>query len=339
MRLFRSIVAAAAMLAATVSSAPAQAPAAYDFSGRTIRFLVGNAAGGVNDTETRLIARHIVKYLTGNPTIVVQNIPGGGGLRLLEFMAQLDPVRELTVAQISSAIPFQARAGALDGRFDPRTTNWIGGFLRSTSVCVVGTRSGINSVEDLYQREATFGALSATGQSAANYAIFRRGLGLRMTPIYGYDTIGSLALAVARGEIDGTCGPYSSYPITFAPLIDSGDLKLLVYIGAERRDDIAAPYAYDFPLVEGQLPFFEAITAAIGFARPLAAPAGSDPAYVAAMRAAFEQMIVDPDFIAEAATVNVDLRYRSSAELEAMAAALYIMPEDLVTEIRAFLFE
>ncbi|MCC6736981.1 MAG: hypothetical protein IT534_12755 [Bauldia sp.] len=340
MRPFKIIAAAAVVLAGFVSAAPAQAPApAYDFTGRTIRLLVGNAAGGVTDTETRLVARHIVKYLPGNPSIVVQNIPGGGGMRLLEFMSQLDPVREPTIAQISSAIPFQARAGALDGLFDPRTTEWIGAFLRSTSICIVGTRSGIATVEDLRQRDATFGALSATGTTTANYAILKRGFGLRITPIYGYDTVGSIALAVARGEIDGACGPYSSYPVTFAPLIESGDLKLLLYMGPERRDDIAAPYAYDFPIVEGQLAFFEAITAAIGFSRPIIAPAGSDPAFVAAMRVAFEQMMVDPDFIAEAATLNIDLRYRSAAELAEMTAALYATPEELVAEIRAFLFE
>ncbi len=340
MRAHSIVVTAAAVLLGLASSAPAQAPAApYDFAGGTIRFLVGNAAGGVADTEMRLVARHIVNHLPGDPTVVIQNLPGAGGARMLEFMAQLDPVTEHAIAQISSAIPFQARAAALDGVFDPRTASWVGGFLRSTSICVVGRLSDIETVADLYDRDATFGGLAATGTTAANYAILSRGLGLRINPIYGYDTIGSLALAVARGEIDGTCGPYSAYPVTFAPLIETGDLKLLLYIGAEERTDIAAPYAYDFPLVEGQADFFEAIKAAVGFARPLAIPAGADPAYVAAMRIAFDEMIADPAFIAEAATLNIDLRYRSPAELGAMTAALYATPQPLVDEIRAFLFE
>ncbi|MCW5714462.1 MAG: hypothetical protein KIT43_08135 [Bauldia sp.] len=340
MRKFSTVAAAAAVLLGLASAAPAQAPGApYDFNGRTIRFLVGNAAGGVNDTEMRLIGRHIVKYLPGRPNIVVQNLPGAGGLRMLEFMSQLDPVAEPVIAQVSSAIPFQARAGALDGVFDPRTVNWVGGFLRSTSICVVSTRSGIQTYEDLYTRQVTFGALSATGVTAASLAILRQGLGLRIQAVYGYDSIATIALAVARGEIDGTCGPYSSYPVTLAPLVEAGEMKLLLYLGAEPRDDIPVPYAYDLPLAAGQAEFFAAIQAAVGFARPLAIPAGADPAYVAAMRSAFDQMVADPAFIAEAATLNVDLRYRNFAELEAMTAALYATPQPLVDEIRVFLFE
>ena len=102
---------AATLLLGIVVSAPAQTPAApYDFNGRTIRFLVGNAAGGITDTEMRLVARHIVHHLPGSPTIVVQNLPGAGGLRMLEFVSQLDPIAEPTLFQLSSSIPFQARA-------------------------------------------------------------------------------------------------------------------------------------------------------------------------------------------------------------------------------------
>ncbi|MGV8839148.1 MAG: hypothetical protein ACWA6X_02470 [Bauldia sp.] len=331
---------AAILLAGLVSAAPAQVQApAFDFAGRTIRFLVGYPAGGVNDTELRLISRHIVKFLPSNPDIVVQNVAGAGGLRMLEFMSRLDPVRELTVAQVTSTMPFQARAGALDGVFDPRTTAWIGGFLRSTTICIVGTRSGIESVEDLRQRDATFGGISATGMTAANYAILRRGLGLRIDPVYGYDGVASIALAVARGELDGMCGPYSTYPVTIAPLIEAGEVRMILYLGAERRDDLAVPYAYDFPLAAGQQEFFQAIAAVVGFARPIVAPAGSDPAYVAALRYAFDQMIVDPAFMAEAAALNVDLRYRSAAELEEMTQILYATPEELVAEIRTFMLE
>jgi tripartite-type tricarboxylate transporter receptor subunit TctC len=340
MRAHSIVVTAAAVLLGLASSAPAQAPAApYDFAGGTIRFLVGNAAGGVTDTEMRLVARHIVNHLPGSPTIVVQNLPGAGGLRMLEFVSQLDSIAEPTLFQLSSSIPFQARAGALGSVFDPRTVNWVGGFLRSTSICVVGTRSGIVTLDDLRTRDATFGALAGTGVTAANFAFLRRGLGLRINPVYGYDTTGNLALAVARGELDGTCAPYSAYPVTFAPLVEAGEIRLLTYLGAERRDDIDVPYAYDLPLVDGQAGFFEAIRAALAFSRPLAMPAGTDPALVAAMRAAFDQMMEDPAYIAEAAALNIDLRYRSPLELEEMTAALYATPEDLVQEIRAFLLE
>lgn len=340
-RTLLSVLAAvvAALLVGNSATAQNTAAAAYDFTGRTVRFLVGSDPGGAADTESRLISRHIVKYLPGGVDIVVQNVPGAAGARMLEYLAQLDPITEPTFANVSSVLPFRARAGDFAGVFDPRTVNWVGGYLRSTTICVVGTHSGIETVDDLRTRDARFGAQSATGTTAANYAIMSRALGLRVVPVYGYDSVAVMALAVARGELDGVCSSYNALQVSYQPFIDSGELRMLLYIGPEERDDIDVPYAYDLPLVEGAGDFLAAARAAIGFARPLAIPAGADPAFVAAIRQAFDSMMMDPDFLAEAASLNIDLRYRTAADLDGMTAALYATPDALIEEIKTFLYD
>jgi len=335
-----AIVLAAAVLLGVVPAAHAQAPSVpYDFDGRTIRLMVPSAAGGAADLEMRLISQHIVKYLDGTPNFVVQNVGGAGGRRMLEFLAQLDPVAEPAMAVLSSTLPFIARAGGLARTFDPNTTNWVGGYLRSTSICVVGTRSGIASIDDLRTADFVFGGNSATGTGAANYAILQRAFGLRIVPVFGYDTTANLALAVSRDEIDGACGPYSTLPTVFQQFIDSGDMKLLLYLGAERRDDLGVPYAYDLPNVAGTDDFLAAVRTAIGFSRPLAIPAGADPAFVEAMRTAFDRVMADPEFVAAAARLNIDLAYRSAADIAAETAALYATPDTLIEEIKTFLYE
>lgn len=314
-------------------------PAPYDFTGRTIRFLVGSDAGAGADTESRLIARYIVRYLPGEPSIVVQNIPGAGGARMLEFLSQLDPIAEPTFANISSILPFRARVGDFPGVFDPRTVNWVGGYLRSSQVCVVGTHTGIETLDDLRSQNARFGAQSATGTTAANYAILSRAYGLRIEPVYGYDSVAVMVLAVTRGELDGVCASYSTLPISFQPGIDAGELRLLFYLGAEPRDDIGVPYAYDLPIVAGTADFLAAARAAIGFSRPLAIAPGADPAFIAAIREAFDRMMMDPEFIAEAARFDIELRYRSAADLDRLTAELYAAPDATIEEIKNFLYE
>ncbi|MGV8839903.1 MAG: Bug family tripartite tricarboxylate transporter substrate binding protein [Bauldia sp.] len=335
----RYIRLAVAIVAAALALGPATAQAPFSLEGRTIRFVVAQAAGSATDTEVRLMTRYFAKYLPGNPELVVQNLPGANGIRALEFVANLDPVRDLVVGATSSTIPFQARIGALDGVFDPLVANWVGTYTRSGSVCIAGANSGITSIDDLRTRDVTFGTQSASGSSYAIYMILKRAFGLRINVVVGYESLAATTLAVTRGELDGLCGPSTSLAAVIQPVVDSGAARFILYNYPVQRPEIPAPWLLDQPVVAGEEAFLQATLTAIGSNRPLYIPAGADPAFVALLRTAFDAILIDPDFIAEATALGIDVHYGSPATIEEMVRNLYATPDALIEEIRAFLYD
>lgn len=330
-------VAVALAVGAAIPAFSQQAP--YTLDGKTIRFVVPQAAGSVSDTEIRLVTRYLPRYLPGNPNLVVHNVPGGGGVRGIEFVASLDPTRDLVVATLSSTIPFRARVGDFRGTFDPLTTNWVGTYTRSGSICIVGANSGISSLDDLRTRDVNFGTQTAGGTSYATYMIMKRAFGYRINVIVGYDSLAATTLAVTRGELDGLCGPSSSLATTIQPAVDSGAARLLVYNYPVPRSDIDAPYLLDQPIVAGEETFLRATLTAIGSNRPLFIPAGTDPAFVEVFRTAFAAVVADPEFIAEATALGTDVHFGTHEALEELMQTLYDTPDALIEEMRAFLYE
>jgi len=327
-----------AVALASASLALAQNAAPFSLEGRTIRFLVPQGAGGATDTEARLLAQHMAGYLPGNPTIIVQNVTGADGLRMLEYASQLNPITDLTIMTVPSAAPFRARAGLIGDAFDPLTTNWLGGFVGGTSLCAVSTAANVAAAEDLRGRPLTMATSTAGGVTYATYMIMNRAFGFEIEPIIGYDSIATMALALGRGEIEGLCMPYSAYATTLQPMVDAGRAKLLLYIDANRRDDIGAPYLFDLPVLAGEDDFLRTAIASITFGRPVTALAGAEPAFVGAMRDAFAAAQADPGFIAGARALGVDLNPRTAAEVANAIADLYATPEPLIETLKTFLY-
>jgi tripartite-type tricarboxylate transporter receptor subunit TctC len=330
-------VTAFGVVMAVPSRTAAQTPPA-DLTGRTIRLLVGQAAGGVTDLEARLIATHMARYLPGNPRIVVQNVTGAGGLRMLEYFTQLDPAGDLAVAVVPGTVPFRAAAGRLEIAFDPTGLAWIGSFADSTIVCLFSTASGFVTTEDLTRRDARIGLLSTGGANNAIRLLLNRAIGSRLVPIVGYESLATLVLAVRRNEIDGLCSPYSSYPSLIAPLVDDGTATIVLYLGPTRRDEIAAPYLFDLPIDPQERAFLRVALASISLARPLAMAGNTDPAIVATIRAAFDAAVADPAFVAAAAAAGISIDPVDAAGVTAAVAALYGLPEETRMAIDALLF-
>lgn len=336
--MFRSLIKVFGLAIALAAPLPALAQTPFTLAGETIRFVLAQAAGGLTDTEVRLLARYLPLYLAGAPTIVVQNLPGASGLRALEYIRQLDPVAEPTIAMLPSATAFRSRAGQLDDVFDARTTNWIGSFAASTMICLASTATGVTSVADMPGRPLKFGSLAAGSISAAFQGMFNDLFGFDIETVAGYDSIGTIALAVQRGELDGVCSPYSSYPAILGPMVDAGTLVPLLYIDTVRRADLDIPWLLDLPMSAEDRAFVEAAVNSTSIARPFMMPVGTPPALVDAMRTAFLAAIADPAFVAEATQLGIDVRPRTGDEIGAAVEALYEMPEGLVVEINALFF-
>lgn len=331
---FRILAAVIALAAATAGATHAQDAAPYTLAGKTIRVVLPQSAGGNFDAQTRLLVDYMERYLPGHPSVVVQNLPGASGARMMQYIAELDPAQDLVMYTINGSMPFRAVIGELTpDLFDPRNVNWVGAFRGNTWYCVVSATGGIETVDDLREGELLFGAASVTSTSATIYAMLTEQLGFAITTVAGYDSLGAMLLAIERGELDGLCNNYSGFEALMGPAVAAGDIRFLFYFGDGPRDDIpGAPYLGELVPPE-MMSFVDAASAAILFGGPYAIPAGSDPQFVAAMREAFAAVMADPDFRAAADAYGVDVHYETPDAIVAKVDALFALPPEVIERI------
>lgn len=330
------VAAAGALIFGHAATAAAQEAEPYSLEGETIRVVLPQSAGGNFDAQTRLLMDYMEQYIPGSPTIVIQNLRGANGARMMEYVVQLDPVDDPVMYTINGSMPFRALIGEFGPElFDPRAVNWVGSFRGNTWYCVVAADAGIETVDDMTEDELLFGSASVSSTSATIYSLLSERLGLPITTIAGYDSLGAMLLAIERGELDGLCNNYSGFQAQVGPAIAEGKVQMVFYLGPTRRDDIAAPYLGDlFPA--DRMAFVNAAATAILFGGPYAIPAGADPRFVAAMREAFAATMADPEFQEAAAAYGVDLQYETPEEVEATVEALFALSPDVIEQIGRF---
>lgn len=328
--------AAAVAVLGVVSGAAAQAP--FTLAGETVRIILSSGVGGAGDLQARLVADRLAEKLPGNPAIVVQNVTGGGGMRQLEFLNQLDPATERHVYVVSSSLPFEARAGGqVAAAFDPRNVQWIGSYAGSAGVCIVSAASGITSVEDFRTREVTMGVTEVTSNTYASYMMLQQA-GLMIRPVVGYDSYATILLAVLRGELDGLCTSYATYATLLRPEIEAGRIVAVVSTGPYPLPELGIPWMLDLAMPAEMLTLVQTAVEVTSFARPWIAPAGADPAFVAAMRTAFAEIVADPAFAAATAALDVEVHYTSPEEIAAAVEDLYATPDTLIAKVYRLLF-
>lgn len=328
---------ALAFLAALGMAPGANAQTPFTLAGETVRIILAGSVGGASDLQARLVADRLREALPGNPTIVVQNVRGGGGMRMLEFVNQLDPATEHFAYIVASNLPFEARSGGIvAGAFDPRTVQWIGSYTGSAGVCVVSAATGITSIEDLRTRTVTMGATDNTSNAFGWYMLLPEA-GLMIRPIIGYDSLATAALAVSRNEIDGMCTSYATYVTLLRPEVEAGALVPIISAGPYPVPELGIPWLLDLDMPPETRTLVETAVDVTAFARPWLAAPDADPAFVGAMRTAFARIVADPGFAAVTAALDVEVRYVPPEEIAAAVDALYATPDSLIGAVQRLL--
>lgn len=226
-----------AIVASLVSPALAQGEAGF-YRGKSISVLIGFGPGGSNDVWARLLARHMLRHIPGEPKMVPQNMPGAGTLKLANYLATVAPRDGTVLGLISRGIPLEPLLGGQNVQFDPQKMNWIGSPDRDTNVCAARKDAKVRSMMDLRAAELVVGA-SGSGADTAIYPEFlAEFLGLKFRTIKGYAGTNEIVLAMERNEVQGVCAAYQSLKRT-RPYID-GELNILFQAGLERDPGIPA---------------------------------------------------------------------------------------------------
>jgi tripartite-type tricarboxylate transporter receptor subunit TctC len=306
----------------------ARVSSAQDFyAGKTIRIIVGFPAGGGFDTYSRVIGRHISKYIPGNPTVVVDNVTGAGSLVAANTIYKAAKPDGLTIGNFIGNLISQQLFGGPGIEFDARKFEWIGVPVKDHVVCALTKASGITSVDAWMAAKVPvkLGG-SAPGTTNDDVAkILKAALGLPIQLVTGYKGTAPIKLAAESGEIDGSCWAWESIKVMWRQGLDSGQAHIVLQAVPNAVTELPkVPVAIELAKTDEARKLIQAgihDTAAI--TRPYALPPGTPKDRVQLLRRAFRETMKDKDFVAEAVKSKLDVDPLSGEEVEKIIAGLF----------------
>ena len=326
-----AIVAAVAL---TMTTATADAQSTEAFAGKTVRVIIGYGPGGGFDQWGRLVARHIGAHLPGNPTVVPENMPGGGSLVAANYIYSIAPKDGTAMAIIVRDAPLGPLTGAAGARFDATKMSWIGTPAMDTGVCIANSTADVKTAEDLFTKQLILGDGGEGGGTHTYPAALASLLGMKFKLISGFPSAAEILLAMDRGEVDGICESLDSVTRERPDWISSGKVHVLFQGGLAPNPDLkGVPFVRDFAHNEEDKQAINFLYAGEGIGRPFVAPPDLPPDRLEMLREAFDATMKDPDFIADAKKQKLDLSPESGADLAALIDKIYATPKPIVEKI------
>jgi tripartite-type tricarboxylate transporter receptor subunit TctC len=302
---------------------PAHSSADDFYKGKTIRFVVGQAAGGGYDLSARTIARHMGKQIPGNPTIVVENMTGAGSLIAANYTFNSAKPDGLFVGTWNGALILRQALGDKAIRLDGRKLGWIGSPTKGTPVCGIMAHTGLKSLDEIVaaNREIKMGATGPGSTYEDLPQMLNLTLGTKFKVISGYEGTGTILVAMRRKEVDGGCWTWESMRTTARPMLEAkGDERLIPYLIHRRWDE---PEVKNLPLIPDvlkkdpdKLTAYKTWVATYEFQRPYSVPPETPKERVQLLRKAFADTLKDPEFLAEAKKAKLEVTHTSGEEIE-----------------------
>jgi tripartite-type tricarboxylate transporter receptor subunit TctC len=331
--------------AALAAPAGAQVPAgaqedvAAFYRGKQLRLMVGTGPGGGYDLFARAVARHIGSHIPGNPTVIVQNQAAAGGLVMVNQLYSLGPRDGTVIAAPINGIPTAPLLEPAAARFDSAKLNWIGSTNRETYVAYAWHAAPVQSIADLMQRDLIVGA-TAAGTTLVDFPLVaNKFLGTRFKVVRGYDSTPQINVAMERGEVEGIGGiGWQAVKTTIPQWVADKRITVIAQYGLHRDPELAsAPTMLELAKTDADRQALTMMFARTEYGRPYFAPPDVPAARVEALRRAFDATMKDPDFIADAAQLQLDLSPMSGEEVQALVGKLAGTPFDIVARVRAAL--
>jgi len=326
-------IAIAAIAGLTLGSQPAHADAVADFyRGKQISWILSAGAGGGYSSYANAFAPYFSAYIPGQPKIVVQNMPGAGGIRAMVYLFSRAPRDGTTIGMVHSSVPFAPLYGIDGAKFDPRQVDWIGSIDTSTSICVAWHTSKAKTWKDILEREFTVGGSGVGSHMETMPAMLNKLFGAKMKVISGYKSGNEIYLAMERGEVDGRCGGLiSSINSTRPDWFPQKKVTIPIQVALQRDRLLPdVPAIGEFVKDERTRQIIQLFIAPQEMDRPLLVPPEVPGERVAALRAAFHAAITDPAFLAEAKKQQLQVHETSGIEVGKIIARTFAVPPDVV---------
>lgn len=303
------------------------------YKGKTLRVVIGHSAGGGYDLYARLLSKYLGKYIPGQPTVVPQSMTGAGGLRVTNYLYEAAPKDGTVIGTFSRSIPTIPLLTP-PGTFDARKFGWLGSMSGETSLCLTGGKSSVKTWQDMLTRPSIMGG-QAVGTDSDIYArLYRNVLGAQIRIVSGYPGTTEITLAMERGEVDGICGlSWGTVKVSHPQWRKSNMVNFLLQAGLKIDPDLPdVPFAMDLVKEpeKKQILYLHFAPQAMG--RPFAAPPDIPADRKAALIRAFDHTMKDPELLADAARLRMDIDPMTGSQIDGLLAQIYSTPADIVAK-------
>jgi len=328
----------ATLLVGACLGAPAMADDVADFyKGKVITVVISSSAGGGYDTLARTIARHLGSHIPGNPTLIVQNMPGAGGIVATNYLYNIAAKDGTVIGGVQNNTPFEPLYGTKEAQYDPTKFSWLGSPSVETGMLTVWKTSPAMSIEDARTQKVTVGVTGANSTPSFYARLLNTALGTKLDIVNGYKGQNEVFLAMERGEVQGAPSLfYSSLVSTRPNWLPDQSVRVLVQYGTEKEPKLGnVPFANDLVSDPKTLELMKVAFAALAFGRPYLTPPNVPSDRVAALQKGFEEMLKDPSFVSDAEGLGLQVDSpRNGQQLADTLKEAYSASPEIVTEIR-----
>lgn len=335
--MYRNSLRLAAVLLLGLGAVKAAAQEPF-FQGKTMRIVVGFAAGGGFDTYARVISRHMGKHIPGNPTIIVENMAGAGSLIAANHVYKVAKPDGLTLGHFGGGLFMQQLMGGPGIEFDAQKFEFLGVPVQDTRACALHKTSGITSMERWMAAKTPVKIGGTAPGDLVHDApkVLQAALGLPIQLVAGYKGTADIRLGAESGELAGGCWGWDSIRATWRKALESGDAVMVVQMVSKPHRELPnVPLAIKYAKTDEARQLIETgVTVPAITNRPYVAPPGTPKDRVQSLRKAFMAMMEDPEFKADATKSKLDLDPIGGEEVQKMISDLFKLPPSLVTRLK-----
>jgi tripartite-type tricarboxylate transporter receptor subunit TctC len=311
--------------------------AAAFYSRRIVSIIVGSGVGGGFDTTARLVSRHIGRHIPGKPTVIVVNMPGGGGLVAANHLFHVAPKDGTVIGLFHEAQVMNQLTDGEGVQFDVLKFNWLGSSYDDPNVCIVRSDAAVTAFSDVIGRAEPI-AIGGTGPGSNSHdapQVLAKATGANLRTVAGYSTTNDVRLGIERGEVHGMCLGWESVRSTSAQWLEDKYARVFVQNGTARHRDLPdVPLALEFAQDEEGRLLLRLLNAPSSISKPFALPPNVDEHRVRVMRDALSATYHDAVFLAEAAAMRLDFQPKTAHEIHQVLSEVLATPPDIAAQYR-----
>jgi len=305
------------------------------YRGNTVSIYVGSSAGGLYSTFAQILSKHLGRHIPGNPTVIVEHMPGAGGIKALNFVYNAAPQDGTVLITPNGGLTKRYMLGLGAPKYDPLKWNWLGGWGESVYVLTVLDTAPVKTLKEATQKEAVIGAMNKANPTYTIPTLINSIAGTKFKIIPGYRGGAPIRLALEKGEVDGFCCPYMSWKTSKPEWIRDGRLVHLIQLGRKPSPELPAsvPLLSDFAKNDEQLQMCQFEQSGVED-RALIAPPGVPSDRVAALEKAYMATLSDAEFKAAATKLNYFIDPVNKEEILALVKQRMSVSPQFVTNLK-----
>jgi tripartite-type tricarboxylate transporter receptor subunit TctC len=333
--MFGLLTIVAAFATAAVHDASAQSVADF-YRGKTISMVIGYPPAGANDAYARLAARHIGKHIPGNPNVVPRNMPGAGSLIAANHIFNVAPKDGTVLGLMVPTLPLEEALGVPQVKFKSAGFYWVGRMAPAPNITFINATAAVKTINDAFENTAILGATGRSATNAIYPTVLNNVLGTKFKLVTGYEGTAAAMLAMERGEVEGHSSTYDALKAVREDWLTQKKVNVVVQYSLTRHPELKdVPTTVELARNPEQAQILRAVSSASEIGKFVLTTPDTPADRVLALRQAFDAMVKDPEFIADAQKLKVELGPLPGTELQKIVAEVAGMAPDVVAKVKA----